>query len=145
MVAKESDLYYDPTELIEAARTVWDAENGEGDRDEPSSSAPRSGIMQRTDSSASMGIPGHAMSMSPQQHRGSYPGQQQMYGNVLPPGMGQMPGTPVRAHLGYAATYGGVLPGNFYGETGTPTRMMPDAMRRVTRGMAEDYPGLYGN
>lgn len=139
LVAKESDLYYDPTELINAAKTVWDAENAEGDRGEGSSSAPRG--MHRTDSNTSINVPGGHI-MSPQQHRGVYVNQQQMYGNAMHPTMS----TPVRTHPGYGSPYtGGVPSGSFYGDTGTPTRMMPDSMRRVTRGMMEDYPGIYGN
>jgi len=141
LVEKESELYYDPTPLLEAARSLA----AEAQKDSAAAQQERERDMNAG------GIP-----LMHQNPRGSYQ-HQYPYAND---GGGQMMnnhghGTPVRQMSGYSGSPmsagGAVPPGSFYGgDANTPTRpgMMnipaatPDMYgRRITRQMSDNYYG----
>ncbi|EJD06695.1 uncharacterized protein FOMMEDRAFT_138552 [Fomitiporia mediterranea MF3/22] len=144
LVEKESDLYYDPSPLLEATRAIQQQLN-------PSVAGGSSQQQHQRQALA------HSHQQQPRQV--TLTNQQFPYATNA--------GTPIMGHAtpnrGGGMTYGNHTPGSaqgqYFGDVGTPTRpgaagMMavngtpvgtPDMYgRRITRGMADGFPGYAG-
>lgn len=152
LVDKESTAYYDSTLLWAATRKLNDSNNQEASGSSSGLRAPP-GSLPLPEINTNV----HASRMQAQQFRSPYPNQPPTpFGNNID-GMSPMTGqgTP-RGGPGFPGTpFNPMPPGQFYGgdaltpggRIGIPDNMAPSplAQRRITRGMAEEYPGLYGN
>ena len=141
LVEKGSELYYDPTPLIEATRAAIAEKDGTAN----AGTSQQDGTQSATPNSAQQQI------QMQQQQQARPPFQAQApygYSNVSSPMIAQQrssgyPGTPMSA-----GTPGG--PGYYGDAMSTPTRsghapmdITPDT-RRMTRGMSE-FQGMYGS
>ncbi|KAH8118071.1 hypothetical protein DFH11DRAFT_875276 [Phellopilus nigrolimitatus] len=137
LVEKESELYYDPTPLLQVSRSLTNGGQREGGVQIPASQQQQ---QQQ-----------HQQQQQQQQQRNAFANQQYGYANSAgTPMMGHA--TPAR-NMAFPGTPGGVPSGQFYGDSMTPTRPgMMDGVnaspevygRRITRGMSDGYQG-YGN
>lgn len=135
MVDNESELFYDPTPLIEACRPLKASDSQANKSGASSSSAQQQQQIQQQQR------PGYGNSQY-----GGYPGG--AMGPPATPVRQGMPGAPGP----YPGTPSGGNHGQFYGDNMTPVRpgiidmgASPDVYgRRITRGMSDGYGG-YGN
>ncbi|TDL16571.1 hypothetical protein BD410DRAFT_816706 [Rickenella mellea] len=157
LVENESELYFDPTVLLEAAHRAKEAEREEAQNHSRSQQdfmmGPAPSMHQHHHQQQQQHHQHHQQQQYRHHMQQQYQSQPQQQGQGYPVGAYGSPmmghaGTPVRS--GSHGVYGGGTPGygtpvhqgSFYGEGhGTPT---PDVRRRVTRGMTEEFQGMYG-
>ncbi|KAI5119437.1 hypothetical protein M0805_008376 [Coniferiporia weirii] len=145
LVEKESALYYDPTPLVEAVRSLTEGQR-EGVQNPNVASTSSASHQQQQQQLQQQ----QQQQQQIQQQRAAYANQQ--YGYASGAGTPTMRhATPARNMAAYPNTPGSGPPGQFYGDTMTPTRPMdgvgasPEVYgRRITRGMSDGYQG-YGN
>ncbi|THH06422.1 hypothetical protein EW145_g4095 [Phellinidium pouzarii] len=145
LVEKESELYYDSTALLEAARSLTSGgtQNANSEATSSTSQQHQHQLQQQQQQQQQ-----HQIQMQQQQQRHTYTNQQYAYaGNTGTPTMRHT--TPAR-NMPYPGTPGS---GQFYGDSVTPARLgmiegvnpSPEVYgRRITRGMSDGYQG-YGH
>ncbi|KAL5485973.1 hypothetical protein ACEPAI_7017 [Sanghuangporus weigelae] len=170
LVEKESELYYDPAPLLEATRSL--TANNNTSQSSTSNSGPSGSQQQQQHQQHQQQHQRHQAPQTPQQQqqlaaqqaRQAAFANQQQFGAFMGNSTPVMHATPTRGPPGmpgYGGTPGSAAgtPGQYFGDMGTPTRpggMMNGAVsvgatgtpdmygRRITRGMADGFPGFAG-